>query len=61
MTNFEFYTKSPELLAGLIESAVDDALSAEGCSFDLTLPYRLSSAPVGQVVTWEDFLKEEII
>lgn len=59
MTKFEFYTKSPDRLAGLIEQAVDDALASKGCSLDLTLPERLSDADDGRLVTWESLLKEE--
>ena len=59
MTNFEVYTKAPEILADLIERAVDDALAAKGCSLDLTMPECLSSADDGRLVTWESWLNEE--
>ncbi len=60
MTNFENYARSPELLAMLIEKAVDDALEAEGCSLNLKYPEGLSSAKDDRLVTWESWLKEEM-
>lgn len=59
MTKFEFYTQDPKTLARLIEQAVDDALEAEGCSLDLTLPEKLSDCCDDVMVTWESLLMEE--
>ncbi len=59
MTWFEFFTQSPERLVLLIYQAVDDALEARGCSYDLKLPYALSTDP-DKYVSWTDFLKEEM-
>lgn len=59
MTKFEFYTRTPERLADLLDRAVEDALKAKGCSLDLTLPESLSNASNDTVVTWESLLKEE--
>lgn len=61
MTWFEFYTKSPEMLELLISQAVDDALEAKGCSYDLKLPFRLSSETDPDVyVSWADYLKQKM-
>lgn len=38
MTNFEVLTKSPANLARFLDLVVGDALEAEGCTFDLTMP-----------------------
>lgn len=59
MTKFEFYAKNPQRLADLIEQAVDDALSAKGCSLELKLPEKLSDADDDRMVTWESLLEEE--
>lgn len=38
MTNFEAITKSEEALSRFLDVVQDDALEAEGCSFELTMP-----------------------
>lgn len=49
------------MLELLISQAVDDALEAKGCSYDLKLPFGLSSETDPDVyVSWADFLKEEM-
>ena len=60
MTNKEFYTKNAARLGELIEKAVDDALAAKGCSLDLKYPEALSTADDTNMVTWENWLKEEM-
>lgn len=57
MTWFEYYTQSPERLEMLLYKAVDDALEAKGCSFDLMLPENLSEK---RPCTWAEYLKEEM-
>ena len=60
MTNFEFYTQSPERLSCLLYMAVDDALEAKGCYNDLTLPEAVSRrAQQGEAATWGSWLGEE--
>ena len=54
MTNFEHYTKSPERLEELLYGAVDDALSAKGCSMRLKLP-------PDEFSYWESWLESEYV
>ena len=61
MTRFEFYSKTPENMEMLIEKAVDDALSAEGCSLNLTLPEdRIGEDGERYARTWADWLQDDI-
>lgn len=52
MTNFEYYTESPAALEELLYGAVDDALSARGCTMRLKLP-------PDECEDWQSWLKAE--
>ena len=54
MTNFEILTQKPFVLEEFLEMVVDDALEAEGCSFDLKMP---SEEWAGR--SWREWLEQE--
>lgn len=56
LTNFQYYTKSPEALEELLERVVEDSLMAEGCSLKLTLPPLSEN---GETRFWAEWLKED--
>lgn len=53
VTNFDWYTKDIENLTRLLEAVQGDALEAEGCMLNLTLP----PGDPDDVVSWENWLK----
>lgn len=57
MTNFELITQNPQTLADFIYAVQDDALEAEGCSYDLKLPP--TQGPDEIAIGWEDWLRQE--
>ncbi len=60
MTNFEIITKSPMNLADFIDMVVDDALEAEGCSLDLTMPTEEARrSPVFGLHGYREWLEQE--
>ena len=43
MTNLELITQNAQTLEDFLEAVQDDALEAEGCSYDLHLPPTVSA------------------
>lgn len=54
MTNFELITQNSQTLEEFLEAVQDDALEAEGCSYDLNLPPTLGTEQI--TVTWRAWL-----
>lgn len=54
MTNFDYYTKTPERLDELLYGAVDDALAARGCALKLKFP-------PDECDSWQDWLESEYV
>lgn len=60
MTNFEIITKSPMTLSDFIDMVVDDALEAEGCSLDLTMPTEEArQSPMFGLYGYREWLEQE--
>lgn len=57
MTHFELITQNSQTLEEFLEAVQDDALEAEGCSYDLNLPPAIGSEQI--MVTWRSWLEME--
>ncbi len=57
MTNFELITQNSQTLEEFLEAVQDDALEAEGCSYDLNLPPTIGAEQI--MVTWRTWLEME--
>lgn len=57
MTNFELITQNAQTLEDFLEAVQDDALEAEGCSYDLHLPPTIGTEEIA--VTWKQWLEME--
>lgn len=57
MTNLELITQNAQTLEDFLEAVQDDALEAEGCSYDLHLPPTIGPEEIA--VTWKDWLGME--
>lgn len=57
MTNFELIVQNPQTLEDFLEAVQDDALEAEGCSYDLHLPPAIGPEEI--TVTWKTWLEME--
>ena len=57
MTNLELITQNAQTLEDFLEAVQDDALEAEGCSYDLRLPPTIGPEEIA--VTWKDWLGME--
>ena len=57
MTNLELITQNAQTLEDFLEAVQDDALEAEGCSYDLRLPPTIGQEEIA--VTWKDWLGME--
>lgn len=57
MTNFELIMQNAQTLEDFLEAVQDDALEAEGCSYDLHLPPTIGPEEI--VTTWRAWLEME--
>ncbi len=57
MTNFELITQNPQTLEDFLYAVQDDALEAEGCSYDLHLPPTVGPEKIA--VSWKEWLEME--
>ena len=57
MTNLELITQNAQTLEDFLEAVQDDALEAEGCSYDLRLPTTIGPEEIA--VTWKAWLGME--
>lgn len=57
VTNFDLITQNTQTLEDFLEAVQDDALEAEGCSYDLHLPPTIGPEEIA--VAWKQWLEME--
>ena len=57
MTNFELITQNAQTMEDFLEAVQDDALEAEGCSYDLHLPPPMGLEEI--MVAWKEWHEME--